>query len=402
MAAINVWVGGVTDTSILFKVRSNSSAETMKIAGMEWEAVVYDGVATFHFDGLKPNTKYPYSVGGITGEVKTFPKAGEPATFSIGAGSCSGQYLSGVNGEPSVSNGIVFKQIRDAGLDLFVHMGDMHYRNIKQNNPALFEKAFDDVFAQPNQHELYRNIPQAYMWDDHDFGDNDSVASSPSREAAIKTYRKRVPSYPLSGTEGVWQTWVIGRVRFVMTDQRSYADDPFTMPGYKVPRYPEKTMLGKEQLNWFRSTLRNAKEELLVWINTVPWHTGPEGITSWGAYEEERATIVEFLKITGWTNRMVLVSGDWHGMGMDSGLNNKWGEFPVYHFAPIDANPSSDPLPFPLDVGSHISNGHWGHLTFIDSGSRITVKAKGMANDVKIMEHSYKTRSPRYLSLIHI
>lgn len=36
-----------------------------------------------------------------------------------------------------------------------------------------------------------------YIWDDHDYGDNDSDETNPGKEAVTETYKKFFPHYPL-------------------------------------------------------------------------------------------------------------------------------------------------------------------------------------------------------------
>ena len=77
--------------------------------------------------------------------------------------------------------------------------------------------------TQPGQAALYRHVPIAYVWDDHDYGPNDAGADSPTRTAARTAYREVVPHHPLvrPGDSPIQQAFTIGRVRFVLTDNRS-------------------------------------------------------------------------------------------------------------------------------------------------------------------------------------
>ena len=76
-------------------------------------------------------------------------------------------------------------------------MGDFHYLDIQTNSRALFRAAYDSVLASPEQSDLYRHVPIVYMWDDHDFGGNNSNRRSPSHEAARLTYEEvTFPHYP--------------------------------------------------------------------------------------------------------------------------------------------------------------------------------------------------------------
>jgi hypothetical protein len=44
---------------------------------------------------------------------------------------------------------------------------------------------------------LNMELPMAYMWDDHDFGPDNSDATAPGRDASLRAYREYVPHYPL-------------------------------------------------------------------------------------------------------------------------------------------------------------------------------------------------------------
>jgi hypothetical protein len=66
----------------------------------------------------------------------------------------------------------------------------------------------------------------AYVWDDHDYGGNDADRTSPSRPAALQTYRQMTPHFPPAGDAEtpIYQAFTVGQVRFVMTDNR-FADE---------------------------------------------------------------------------------------------------------------------------------------------------------------------------------
>jgi len=63
--------------------------------------------------------------------------------------------------------------------------GDAHYENITRNSLGRFQQAYQTMLTSPAQSALYRETPIAYVWDDHDFGGNNSTAASDAREAAL-------------------------------------------------------------------------------------------------------------------------------------------------------------------------------------------------------------------------
>ena len=53
-------------------------------------------------------------------------------------------------------------------------MGDFHYADVNSTEVSDYRRNYDSVLTQPNQAALYRNVPVAYVWDDHDYCGNDS------------------------------------------------------------------------------------------------------------------------------------------------------------------------------------------------------------------------------------
>lgn len=408
MSVINLWHGAVTSDG--FRVRAKVTSPTAELLLSAHSDLAYastlpaaiataEGMVSFEVGGLESATQYYYALKlpneptdtTHPGRIRTFPTEGQPASFTFAASSCAGSetFTNGTYWPPeattdtNVSNHPVFQNIKEADPDLFVHLGDLHYRDIGTNEISRYRQAIDDVLSAPNQSALFRSVPLAWMWDDHDYGRNDATKESPSRPAAIQSYRDRAPHYPLVDDEGVWQTWVIGRVRFIMPDLRTFTDDP------TLPESPTKTMFGAKQWQWFQDTLNNAEEPLICWVNTVSWHNGAHLGSGWGVYQHERQRVTDFLVAGGFNERMFMVSGDWHGLGWEDGRNNPWGGFPIYHCSPLDSKPSANPNPFPFSHGTHIGRGHWGKFTIQDDGASINVLAEGMWNGEALLTHSF-------------
>jgi hypothetical protein len=65
-----------------------------------------------------------------------------------------------------------------------------------------------------------------YTFDDHDTGRNNANGMDDSVQEANHAYRATVPHYPIAAQsaddKGIWQSWRVGHVLFVLTDSRSY------------------------------------------------------------------------------------------------------------------------------------------------------------------------------------
>ncbi len=375
------WSGGITADSATVVARVAGAPEARLVvtpdrAGADAMTYPSNGFAKADAHGmvrltasrLENATRYRYRVetpGGarLDGRFRTWGNG--PFSFRFAFASCA----------TTGSNSRVFDAIRSMTPDLFVHMGDFHYLNIGRNDAGAFRRAYDRVLASPRQSALYRSAPLAYMFDDHDFGSNNSDGTSPSAPAATSVYREAVPHYPLpAGSSSIYQAFTIGRVRVIVTDTRT-ARAPVDAPR---PR----TMLGQAQIRWLESELQNAKDApLIIWVNTVPWITKSNEATSegWAPYSEERTRIADRIEALGLTARVVMLSGDGHMAALDDGSNSAYMTgraadtrgFVVAHGAPLDRWTRSKGGPYSHGVSRR--NHQFGLLDVADTGSSLDV-----------------------------
>ncbi|MDJ0575241.1 MAG: alkaline phosphatase D family protein [Xenococcaceae cyanobacterium MO_234.B1] len=417
------WLGALTSSGVTIKAKLNIEPNEEK----NYIQVIYSTtpnlsspkrfkansldkqIATFNLNNLQEDTQY-YCV--ITVDGRRYPEKGtlkfktvkvnQPYNFAIGCSSCAGGTVSGFlnNG---VSNSSIFDIIREYNtppLTLFIHMGDLHYKDIKvqdfqDKDINRYRKAYDDVLSQDSQRKLYQNIPIAYIWDDHDYSSNNSDGNYPGKWSASAAYREQVPHYPLveavdkiKGTGGIYQSFVIGRVRFIMTDNRFHRDS------VDKEDNPEKTLLGKTQKEWFFQELLegNNNQGLIVWVNSVPWIAGnnPETETTeaWDRYAIEREEIANFLQKNHIAQKLIMISGDAHMLALDDGSNNIYASegvasFPVIQAASLDSIGSikgGDYSEKPIK-----GRKQWGVLHFTDDGQKIEVKVElKKKNETKI------------------
>lgn len=391
---LSLWVGALTDTSASVIGRLAFAAGDVRLAltgpsgTTHTSAVSVDHGQPVRFDlaGLSPDTAYScvvevggVSLGGTTGSFKTAP-----------SGACS--FTVAFSGDAfTKSNHASFHEIRALCPLLFLHMGDAHYRNIATNDPKAFHAAFDEMLAQPRQNELFANVPTAYVPDDHDYGTNNSNSTSPSKPAAMSVYRQRVPSHPLveAGPGGsLYHSFDIGRVRFVMTEQRSAA-----VPDSNTDN-SSKTMLGTAQKTWFKNLLSSSAGMLVVWVCPRTFDAGTTvGGDSWAGFTTERREIADHIK-ANCHGRVVVLSADMHALGIDDGSHydfaTEGGEpLKVFQASPLD-------IPAPGGWGTYseglfTGNGQFGTMDIVDAGgSSIDVTWKGRDSTGAILAtHSF-------------
>ena len=378
-----VWSGAVTASGATIKVLADRAGVPVELELTDGasppvrraEPTDAHGVATFVLDALRERTRYRYAVTvpgqpALEGRLRTFGEG--PVSFRAVFASCAA----------TGSTSPVFTAMREQQPDLFVHMGDLHYEDIGRNAVSRFREAYLTVHASATQSALFRSVPLAYTWDDHDFGPNDSDRTSPSRGAALEAYRLFVPHYPLAdGPDApIHQAFSVGRVRFLMTDVRS-ARSPRNVPD------GQRTMLGERQLAWLEEQLEAARAApLVMWVNTVPWITQRNESTreGWAPYARERQRIADHIVRLGLTRRLVMLSGDAHMLALDDGTHSQYSTLPdapargfvVAHAAPMDRRPTKKGGPYSCPEVTQ--NGQYGVMDVDDDGTRVNVRLRGM------------------------
>jgi len=376
-----MWSGAVTARSatVVAKVAGGSAPVQLQIqptgggVGARIEPASLDratGVVRFEIAPLRPATTYRYVVlqGGVPwGTVGRFRTTAEgPHDAVILFASCAS----------TGSNASIWDTMRAIQPDVFIHMGDMHYGDITRNDPARFRAAFDRCLMSPRQSAFYRDVPIAYVWDDHDYGGDETDRHSPSAPAAHRVFREYVPHHPLTGgpTGTIQQAFDVGRVRVILTDSRSGRETPPARGAAAV------TMLGQAQREWLFAELEAASRRaaLVVWANPVPWITKDDEGTreGWAPYHAERAMIADHILRLGLTSRFLMVSGDAHMVAIDDGTNSQYAPgaaglpgFVVVHAASLDRIRRHKGGPY--SHGSRAGRGQFGELRIEDTGERL-------------------------------
>lgn len=413
MTTVNMVVGATTDEGATFvakvsgggpvrvAVANNSGMTSPVFTGSQ--AVDAQGVAKVSITGLDPATPYWWQVednsvlDGPVGRFQTHPTEGLAASFTIAVSGDAGldpDFPGDAGGEldPNlVSNAPTFETIRQLDPLMFVQLGDWGYPDWSTNltdTLANRRTFYDDNLAQTNQAALLREIPWSYLWDDHDFANNDSDGTYADKANAATVYRERVPHYPLDDASAIYQSWQVGRVLFVMLDCRYYRSPNSDPDG------PSKTMLGSAQKTWLEDLLTNSTAEALVCIMSSQW-LHPSGSDTWVNFATERDELAAMFQDTGWANRMVVVYGDRHAIGIDSGANNAWGGFPVLMAAAVDASPSvGDVIGFYDVLGSTGGRDQYGTITVTDVGTAIGITLNAYSGSVLMGSYTLSISLP--------
>lgn len=175
-------------------------------------------------DGLSPNTTYYYQVvcnttSGIF-KFRTLPSDGN--NVEIAAISCQQD-----------GNNPIFDKLEIANPDLVVHLGDYGYTD--SYNVTTIRTNYENQSNNTDwANEIVKQIGVERIWDDHDFGPNDSNGKNPLKTNSLQVFKEWSAHYDLaSPNEGIWRKHRVNDiVEMFFTDSRYQRIEPTDVVSY--------------------------------------------------------------------------------------------------------------------------------------------------------------------------
>ena len=209
-----------------------------------------------------------------------------------------------------------FRLMGDSGADFMVWGGDnWYYREPDfSSESGLWYRAQRDR-ALPELRKLLAVMPHYAIWDDHDYGSNDSNKSFEFKDETLRIFKAYWgnPTYGEEENPGVYTKFNRGDAMFILTDDRFYRDDDHLDPAAAVAM---KTQYGAHQRDWLKQSLLHAQTLGHFAFKFIV--TGGQVLTDFGGvsetfayYQAEREDLLKFIKDHGITG-VVFLSGDVH------------------------------------------------------------------------------------------
>ncbi|MCG8404908.1 MAG: alkaline phosphatase family protein [Phycisphaerales bacterium] len=287
-------------------------------------------------------------------EISVPPKKGQSGRYTIAFGSCAhhGRFPT----QP------IWEAVTKEKPDCFLFIGDNIYlpskaRKYPESRDGVVKlyRNFYDKNRQVTQLQPLLNTTFIYaIWDDHDYGPNNSDRTWKWKDVALEVFREYFPgNYGLPQAPGCFHRFAWGDVDVFMLDDRSFRD-----PNFDAAR---KTFLGNEQLAWLKKGLAdsNATFKLVVCGNQMLTDGHPH--ESWGVlFPKERDAFLRWL----WDQKIqdvLFLAGD-------------------RHFAELVKK--SDPQKKGPDLweltSSPLANRHFGKATMLLKSNRVGAYDKGV------------------------
>ena len=251
-------------------------------------------------EGLSPNTEYRYqvSIDGKSdpdwkGSFKTAAVEGKSTSFRMAITSCM------KIGRPQGSWNLLLAEQPDFHLTV----GDTHYADT--TDPTVQLKHHVTYRRVKEFANVLRQVPTYAIWDDHDYGPNNSDGTAKGKEFSLAGWKQAWPN-PVSGTTdtpGAFFKFSRGDVDFFVVDGRYYRDPN------ELPDDDNKRKLGDAQFEWLLNGLKKSKAQFKVIASgSVLHHSKVDG---WRIFTFSRHRLLDAIKkhkISG----VMYVGGDMH------------------------------------------------------------------------------------------
>src|SRR2546425_4316822 len=256
-------------------------------------------------EGLQPKTQYYYAVL-LNGKpamsrpypaFTTAPPEGTDARVRFAFTSCVGDY--GYNAAAGYAD-----MASRTNFDLLLMLGDNHYANT--NDLEVQRRFYTDQRRQAGWRDLTSRIPTYAIWDDHDFGPDNSDGTMPGKEVSLRAFKEHWanPYYGETNNPGIYSRFSRANVDFFLLDGR------YHRWRNKDTNVLHKSMLGPVQLQWLKRELLISTAPVKILVSGSEFQSnGTED--SWASFKRERDELLEFLQNAELPG-VLLISGDRH------------------------------------------------------------------------------------------
>lgn len=385
----HLWVRGTA--AVPWKILlMESGAQAREIDGGSLKAEAGLSAITV-IEGLKPGASYTYQIV-LDGREQlplplpaftTAPEAGHACKQRIAFGSCVG--LTTAAAAPTWAELAVRRALStdEGAFDILLMLGDNHYGNTTEIEKLRVYYTAHRLSG--GWRDLSARTPVYAIWDDHDYGPNNSDGTEAGKADSLKIFQEfwANPACGEADNPGCYFTFIRGDVQFFMLDGR-YHRSP-----NKAEDKLEKTMLGTKQLEWLKRELLASKAKIKLLANGSEWESyGSED--SWTHFKQERDPFLRWIdeqKIEG----VIFLSGDRH---FSSGYHIN-GRFLELSAGPVGSN-NSKLRPNPERFTGHDEGRLWSVLD-IDT----TVSPPRVAYEFWQAGHSMRERRELSWAQLH-
>jgi len=271
---------------------------------------------------VEPGHKYSYTIyinnKPLTFSYKTSFKTPQiwkwrsnPPDFTLLTGSCAyvNQTEYDRSGTPYGGDYRIFTHMASQKADLMIWLGDNVYlREPDWNSWTGIVNRYTHTRSLPELQPFLASTNHYAIWDDHDFGPDNSCKSFVNKDKTLKAFELfwGNPSFGLTDLKGAITSFQWGDADFFMLDNRWYRD-----PDKEIG--DNKTMLGTLQLEWLLNSLvtSEATFKLVAMGGQFLSDAATAELYSSNGFAKERELIINYIYQHNIKN-VIFLTGDVH------------------------------------------------------------------------------------------
>ena len=195
---------------------------------------------------------------------------------------------------------VIFNTMTKQDNDFMIWMGDnVYYLGGEWKSKKRMHKKNLKMRFKPSLKAFLESTPQYAIWDDHDYGPNNSGHQNPNKYETLDIFKQywANPYYGLDSAKGVFCHFSQADADFFMLDSRFYATDT--------------SMLGAVQRNWLKQKLKASTANFKFIISgtqILPDNPSGEDLGDFGSSKQQLLNFLKKENITG----VIFLSGDRH------------------------------------------------------------------------------------------
>ncbi len=287
----------------------------------------YTNTCHIVLNNLEPGTEYVYIISDpentnprkektILYEFKTqqlWQYRTDPPDFTIATGSCTFVNETEYDrpGKPYGGDYQIFENIAAKKPDMMLWLGDNIYlREVDFASQAGISHRYSHCRAVEEMQNLLHTSANYAIWDDHDFGPNDSNGSFVHKDWTLNAFKTfwANPSYGIQGTceeNGITTQFQWSDIDFFLLDNR------FNRVAHDVKNSETPTILGEQQINWLIESLKFSKAPFKIVAMGGQFLNTGKNFENYSNWSTERQRIIEAIESNN-IKGVFFLTGDRH------------------------------------------------------------------------------------------
>ena len=205
----------------------------------------------------------------------------------------------------------IWSTIEKNSPQLMVMLGDNVYASTPEQKPI--SEQYNKLKKIPEYRSIREKVPFLAIWDDHDYGQNDSGKNNPEKEEARTQFLKNWPYVKDSLNEkngALYHSKILGtskkRVHIILLDTRydrddlkrneqSLAEKAVSPKPFLPDNDKSKRILSEKQWAWLEAELKKPAE-LKILASSIQVIANDHQFEKWGNFPHERERLLKNIK----------------------------------------------------------------------------------------------------------